>query len=131
MMPFIGVRISWLMFARKLLLAPLAASAASFACCSSASVRFSDAAFHQMKTLKTMMFVSTNSDSPITSSKIPCCWAYHRSQPTNAGMRIVAGNSRRAITPPAAAAADDRHQAVGRAAQQDSGTQAERTPRPC
>ena len=35
-MPFIGVRISWLMLARNSLLARLAASAASFAFCSSA-----------------------------------------------------------------------------------------------
>ena len=35
MTAFIGVRISWLMFARKLLLARLAASAASLACSSS------------------------------------------------------------------------------------------------
>ena len=35
MMPFIGVRISWLMLARNSLLARLAASAASLAICSS------------------------------------------------------------------------------------------------
>ena len=37
-MAFIGVRISWLMFAKKTLLARLAASAASFARCSSSWV---------------------------------------------------------------------------------------------
>ena len=36
-MPFIGVRISWLMLATKSLFARLAASAASFACCSASS----------------------------------------------------------------------------------------------
>ena len=40
MMAFIGVRISWLMFARKPLLARLAASAASLAFCNSSSERF-------------------------------------------------------------------------------------------
>ena len=38
MMAFIGVRISWLMLARKALFARLAASAASFAFCNSAWV---------------------------------------------------------------------------------------------
>lgn len=38
--PFIGVRISWLMFARNSLLATLAASAASLAFRSSSSVCF-------------------------------------------------------------------------------------------
>ena len=37
MMPFIGVRISWLMLARNSLLARLACSAASFAFCRSSS----------------------------------------------------------------------------------------------
>ena len=37
MMPFMGVRISWLMLARNSLLARLAASAASLACCNSPS----------------------------------------------------------------------------------------------
>ncbi len=37
MMPFIGVRISWLMFARNSLLARFAASAASFALASASS----------------------------------------------------------------------------------------------
>ena len=39
MTPFIGVRISWLMLARKSLLAFVAASAASFACNNSVSAR--------------------------------------------------------------------------------------------
>ena len=39
MIPFMGVRISWLMFARKSFLAWLAVSAASFALSSSSSVR--------------------------------------------------------------------------------------------
>ena len=40
MIPFIGVRISWLMLARNSLFARLAASAASRACCSSSAARF-------------------------------------------------------------------------------------------
>jgi len=40
MIPFMGVRISWLMFAKNSLLARLEGSAASFACCMASSARF-------------------------------------------------------------------------------------------
>ena len=48
-----------------------------------------------------MMLVSTNRDSPITRSSIPSCRPSQPSQPTSEGMRITAGSSRRAMTPPA------------------------------
>ena len=70
-----GVRISWLMLARNSLLARLAASAASLALCNSASarrrfasVRSSDAAFHQISVVRKRMIVTTKSDSPNSES---------------------------------------------------------------
>ncbi len=63
MIAFIGVRISWLMFARKLLLASLAESAASLATCSSAtSTRMSSSALRD----------SRNSSSRDFSAKSAC-----------------------------------------------------------
>ena len=56
MMPFIGVRISWLMLARNSLLARLAASAASLASRSSASLARSSLV-RSMTLFSTMMLV--------------------------------------------------------------------------
>ena len=59
MMPFMGVRISWLMFARNSLLARLAASAASLARCSSAS---------------TCLRAVTSTQTPRTQRPRPSTW---------------------------------------------------------
>ena len=58
MMPFIGVRISWLMLARNSLLARLACSAASFAFCSSSSARLRSVISEKMPSAHATPFFS-------------------------------------------------------------------------
>ncbi len=65
------------------------------------SILLSKAAFHQIKAVKMTMLVSTNSESAITRSSIPSCRPSQTNHPTSAGIKITAGSSRRAITPPA------------------------------
>ena len=72
MMPFMGVRISWLMLARNSLLARLAASASSLACFSCASASFRSL-MSRRKKVKTgspwiwlmVMAISAGNSSPL------------------------------------------------------------------
>ncbi len=108
MMPLSGVRISWLMLARKVLLMRLADSAASFAACSCASarrrwrsVRSSERAVIQINAESSTMIETTNSASPDCASNQPQACARLASQPRSGGSTSAAGSSRRAMVPPA------------------------------
>ena len=68
MTPFIGVRISWLMLARKALFARLAASAASVAACSSASVRLRCVTSSAKTTIPTIWFCASFKSETLSST---------------------------------------------------------------